>query len=115
MNLIKPQKDKNSLESYITPSIRLSQNDIEKICQICNIAWKTYFCKPLPGYNDIKVYWKGKIQPFHLLNIDDQIEIIKSAHISNITDQDIEKQKNESKTNYEKFISDFIGINEGNL
>lgn len=115
MSSVQFPKTKNDFESYVAPSITLSQTDIEQICKICDIAWKTYFSKPLPGYNSMKVYWKGKVQLFHLLNRDDQLEIIKSAHISNVTSQDIEKQKNESTSNYEKFISDFIGFNEGQL
>lgn len=51
MNFAQSQKGKNILESYIEPSIKQSQSDIEIICKICNLAWETYFSKPSPFSN----------------------------------------------------------------
>ena len=104
-----------SQDNPMPNSILLTQRDIDTICEICEIAWRKYFSKPLPGYNGMKVYWKGKVQLFHLLNREDQIEIIQLAHISNITPHIIAKQKVSSSTEFEKFIDEFIGFNEGNL
>ena len=95
--------------------IQLTQDDIDKVCRISDIAWEKYFSKPLPGYNGMKVFWGGKIQFFHLLNRNDQLEIIKSAHVSKYPQEYINKQKNVSENKFREFINEFIGFNEGNL
>lgn len=101
--------------STIQTSITLTPNNIEKICQISEIAWQNYFSKPLPGYNGMKVFWKGEVQLFHLLDRSDQLDIIKSAHVSNVTPKEIERQKTASPQKFEAFINKFIGFNEGHL
>lgn len=95
--------------------IQLTQDDIDKVCRISDIAWEKYFSKPLPGYNGMKVFWGGEIQFFHLLNRNDQLEIIKSAHVSKYPQEYINKQKNVSENKFREFINEFIGFNEGNL
>lgn len=112
---LKQDTSKDEFQNESTNFISLSPNDIEKICEICEIAWKKYFSKPLPGYEGMKVYWNGENQLFYQLNRNDQIDIIKSAHVSTYTPDEIDKQINASTSEFEDFIDEFIGFNEGKL
>lgn len=105
----------DELQNAPTNFISLSPSDIEKICEICEITWKKYFSKPLPGYKGMKVHWNGKNQLFYQLNRKDQIKIIKSAHISKYSSGEIRKQIKASTSEFEEFVDEFIGFNEGNL
>lgn len=96
-------------------AIKLTPADIDKVCQIGEIAWQKYFSKPLPGYSGMKVFWNGKEQLFHLMDRSDQVDIIKSAHVSRFTKKDIEMQRKASPKKFQTFINAFIGFNEGNL
>lgn len=98
-----------------TTNLKLTSNHIDLLCQICDKAWEKYFSKPLPGYNGIKVYWNGEIQHFQSLSRRDQLEIIKTSHTSNLTEQDIKYHKKSSSEEFEAFIKGFVGIKEGNL
>lgn len=93
----------------------LSSNDIETVCKICETAWNDYFSKPLPTYEGMQVYWDGKLQLFSKLDRDTQIKIIKSAHISNVKSQDLEKQKNTSADEFKSFVSHVVGFHPGKL
>lgn len=61
----------------------------------------------------MQVYWKGKLRFFHELERNDQIEIIKSAHVSNITPEELDQQKNSSDLDFEKFVPRIVSFNPG--
>lgn len=120
------QEEKNAAETSVTTDepqdnpdstiiISLTQSDIDVLGQICELACKNYFFKPLPGYTGMKVFWEGKEQFFHSLKQDTQLQILLTAHASNFSPSYIRSQKNSSKEKYKDFIYRFIGFNEGQL
>lgn len=95
-------------------STLFSQGDLDKICKMCDIAWNNYFSKPLPGYQNMQVYWNGKLQLFRELNRNDQIEVIKSAHVPQMKAKELDKEKN-STTDIETIIHRVVLFCEGHL
>lgn len=115
-NTIIHDKDKSIPESNFpiqTTSLILSETDLDKICQINEIAWKNYFSKPLPEYKEMQIYWKGELHRFHELKRQEQIEIIKSAHVSRTTTEELEEQQKSSDLEFQIFMSKIVSFHPG--
>ena len=99
--------------SHNSDSFTLSLNDIEIICKICDIAWTNFFSQPLPGYNKMQVYSRGKLHFFNELDLNDQIEVIKSAHVAVLSPSELEGQKTPSEI--QNIIQRLVLFSEGHL
>lgn len=105
----------DSQTDSIPPTICLSDSDIEILYQICEIANDNYFSQPLPGYNEMQVYYQGALHYFEELNRSAQLEIVKTAHVSRHTQEELEKQKDSTRSSFEMFIRSVVIFNKGNL
>lgn len=103
------QDDSSKPDTFIT----LSSNDIEIICKICEIAWTNFFSQPLPGYNEMRVYSGGDLHLFQELELKDQIEVIKSAHVSVMNPSELEGQKTPS--DIRNIIQRLVVFSQGRL